>query len=95
MNLAGVGGRVSVNIAPIVQLEGEVAYDFSQAFTEGFTDNSVTPGTVTLVRTNTRVVHGLFGPKLQTNRGPVRLASHVWPNDSLLMECARGGCELN
>jgi hypothetical protein len=70
-NLFGVGGRFSVNIFPVVQLEGEVAYDFSQAFTEGFTNPST--GTVTFNTSNLRVLHGMFGPKLQTNKGPVRL----------------------
>jgi hypothetical protein len=70
-NLVGLGGRLSVNIMPVVQLEGEIAYDFSRAFTEGFTNTST--GAVTLVRTDVRLLHGMFGPKLQTNKGPVRL----------------------
>jgi hypothetical protein len=70
-NLAGVGGRVSFNVLPVLQLEGEVSYDFSQAFTEGFTNTST--GSVTLTTSDLRAVHGLFGPKLQTNKGPVRL----------------------
>jgi hypothetical protein len=70
-NLAGVGGRVSVNVAPIVQLEAETSYDFEQSFTEGFKDP--TTGSVTLSTSNLRAVHGMIGPKLQTNKGPVRL----------------------
>ena len=66
LNLAGVGGRASFNITPIIQLEGEVSYDFNQVFTETDTTG------VTLQRTSFRAVSGLFGPKLQTNRGPVR-----------------------
>jgi hypothetical protein len=67
LNLAGVGGRVSVNLTPKIQLEGEVGYDFDQAFTE----TSATG--VFIQRTNMRAITGLFGPKFQTNRGPVRL----------------------
>jgi hypothetical protein len=69
-NFAGVGARLGVNIAPVVQLEGEVSYDFAQTFSEGFTNNA--NGSVTFVNSNLRVLHGLFGPKLETNRGPVR-----------------------
>jgi hypothetical protein len=69
-NLAGLGGRLSVNITGHLQLEAEMSYNFDQVFTEGFT----TPGnpTVTFVRTNLRSIDGLFGPKLMTNKGPVR-----------------------
>jgi hypothetical protein len=71
LNMAGVGGRVSLNVLPLVQFEAETAYDFDQAFTEGFTTG--TTGTVSTRRTNVRVLDALFGPKIETNRGPVRL----------------------
>ena len=71
LNLAGVGARVSVNVFPLVQLEAESAYEFEQTFTQGFT-NSPT-GTVSIGRANVRALDGLFGPKLYTNKGPVRL----------------------
>ena len=66
-NLAGVGARLSVNVLPLLQFEAEAAYDFNQVFTE--TD----PSGVFIQRTNLRAIHGLFGPKLETNKGPVRL----------------------
>lgn len=69
-NLAGLGGRLSFNASPALQFEGEMSYDFEQAFTEGFTNTST--GTLTLQRTNSRLLHGLFGPKLQTANGAVR-----------------------
>jgi len=68
-NLGGVGARLSLNATPYLQLEGQMAYDFSQAFTEGFTSSN---GTRVVQRSNLRLLHGLFGPKLQTP-GPVRL----------------------
>jgi hypothetical protein len=68
-NLAGVGGRLSVNIASHVQLEAEMGYGFNQVFTETFDNGS---GTITAVNSNVRLLHGLFGPKIQT-KGPVRL----------------------
>jgi len=67
-NLGGVGARLSFNIVPLVQLEAESSYDFNQVFTEAFTSG----GTVSFQRSNMRRVDGLFGPKIQTNRGPVR-----------------------
>lgn len=69
-NLAGLGGRFSFNIARPVQLEAEMNYDFDQAFTETLTDPL--SGSVTFNRSNIRLLHGLFGPKLQTTRGPLR-----------------------
>jgi hypothetical protein len=71
INLAGVGARVSLNLAPVVQLEAQGAYDFSQAFTEGF--RNLATGSLALNTSNLRLLHGEFGPKLQTNRGPLRL----------------------
>jgi hypothetical protein len=68
-NFAGLGGRFAVTAVGPLQLEGEMSYDFAQVFTEGFTDPS--SGSVTFVPSDLRVLHGLFGPKLQT-RGPVR-----------------------
>lgn len=69
-NLAGLGGRLSLG-GPHLQFEGDIAYDFEQAFTEGFTNPS--NGAVTLQRTNLRALHGVFGPRIQSSRGPVRL----------------------
>ena len=66
----GLGGRFSLNVHPKVQLEAEVAYDFQQSFNESFTDPIT--GNVTLTRSPIRVLHGLFGPKLQTGGGALR-----------------------
>jgi hypothetical protein len=72
-NFAGLGGRFGVTAKGPLQLEAEMSYDFSQVFTEGFTSPA---GTVSFVPSNLRVLHGLFGPKLQTS-GPVRLFATV------------------
>ncbi len=69
-NFAGVGGRFGVNVTNNLQLEAEMSYDFNRVFTEDFSDTS---GMVTTSRSNIRVLHGLFGPKLQTGSGPVRI----------------------
>src|ERR1700743_2681721 len=61
-NFSGVGARGSFQLYKEIKLEGEMAYDFNQTFTEGFTDTST--GTVTFARTNLRTLHGEFGPKL-------------------------------
>lgn len=68
-NMAGLGSRLSVGITPCLQLGGEMNYDFEQAFTEGFTNTET--GSISLQRTNIRLLHGLFGPELHT-RGPIQ-----------------------
>ena len=44
-----------------------MAYDFDRVFTEGFIDNGT--GSVSAQRTNMRILHGEFGPKLDLGRG--------------------------
>jgi hypothetical protein len=61
-NFGGVGARVSFQAFKEIKLEGEMSYDFSQTFTEGFTDTGT--GTVTFARTNLRILHGEFGPRV-------------------------------
>ena len=61
-NFGGVGARASFQLYKEIKLEGEMAYDFGQTFTEGFTDTGT--GTVTFVRTNLRTLHGEFGPRV-------------------------------
>jgi hypothetical protein len=70
ITLGGVGGRVSIKVWSKVQLEAESAYNFDQVFSQGFSDST---GTLTVSRTHVRVLDGLFGPKVFTNKGPVRL----------------------
>ncbi len=69
-NFVGVGGRVSLNVHRFVQLEGETAYDFAKAFSEGFSD-PVT-GTVSFNQSNLRVLHGLGGFKIHAPLGAFR-----------------------
>jgi hypothetical protein len=59
-NFAGVAGRLGVGLGHHVMLEAEMSYDFNQVFTENF-DNG---GTIIVNRSNLRLLHGLFGPKL-------------------------------
>jgi hypothetical protein len=68
-NFVGIGGRAGVNVTSFVQFEAEMSYDFNQVFTEGFQNTS--GGTATFASSNMRVLHGLFGPKIQT-KGPVK-----------------------
>jgi hypothetical protein len=69
-NQTGLGARVGFKIAPYSMIEGEMSYDFSQAFNEGFTDTGT--GTITVQRTNLRILHGLFGPKFEPRHGGIR-----------------------
>jgi hypothetical protein len=68
INFAGVGARASFNANPFIQIEAESAYDFAQTFAT----TSGTGTSATLVTSNLRVLHFMVGPKLQSNRGPVR-----------------------
>lgn len=62
-NFAGLGVRLGVPIVSHVKFEGEMSYDFNQVFAEGFTDPS--SGSITIQRSNLRLLHGLFGPKVE------------------------------
>lgn len=68
-NLAGVGGRLGFTAFRGVKLEAEAAYDFNAVFTEGFTNTGT--GTVSLQRSDMRVLHGMFGPKFAFGHGRV------------------------
>jgi hypothetical protein len=57
-NFGGLGARVGVVAYRSLKLEGEMSYDFDQAFTER--DNT----TLTVRRSGMRVLHGEFGPKV-------------------------------
>lgn len=70
INFLGLGARFGANVNPYVQLEAESNYDFRQEFSE--VTNNGTGGT-TITNSNVRVLHFMFGPKFETNRGPVRL----------------------
>ena len=65
VNFLGLGGRAGFNVSQNVQLEAEMAYDFEKAFTSDVRSGD----TFTAVRTKTRILHGLFGPKFQTGSG--------------------------
>ena len=68
LNLIGVGARLGINVRKHVVLEGEMAYDFERNKTQ-----TITTGVVTsTVRSNLRLLHGLFGLKIQST-GPVRI----------------------
>jgi len=68
-NFAGLGGRLTFTGYKVLKFEGEMAYDFDQVFTEGFTDTST--GTVAINRSNVRALHGMFGPKLEIGHFPI------------------------
>jgi opacity protein-like surface antigen len=67
LNMLGVGGRIGFNVRKKIVLEAEMAYDFERTQTQSITVGSVANS----VRTNVRVLHFLFGPKIQTT-GPIR-----------------------
>src|SRR3981081_2952889 len=63
LNYAGLGGRLAFNLRPSVQLETEMSYDFDRTYKNPFDDR-------TIARSQTHILHGLFGPKFQTGSGP-------------------------
>ncbi len=67
LNMLGVGARLGVNVRKHVVLEGEMAYDFERTKTQVITVGNLT----STVRSNVRMLHGLFGLKIQST-GPVR-----------------------
>jgi hypothetical protein len=69
-NMVGLGARFGVKALPYVMLEGEMSYDFNQAFTEGFTNPA--GGAITFQNSNLKVLHGLFGPKITAGHGAIR-----------------------
>lgn len=69
-NFAGVGARVGFNTNRYLGFEAEVNYDFDQAFNEGFNNTGI--GSVSVVRSDVHILHGLFGPTLQTGHGAIR-----------------------
>ena len=68
LNMLGVGARLGVNVRKHVVVEGEMAYDFERTKTQVITVGNVT----STVRSNIRLLHGLFGLKIQST-GPVRV----------------------
>jgi len=74
-NFWGVGGRASFNLNKWIALEGDMGYDFEKTVVRGsFINTSGTgTGSITTVRSPLRLLHGTFGPKIQTGSGPVRL----------------------
>jgi hypothetical protein len=67
-NMAGLGGRAGFKAFSHVMLEGEMSYDFEQAFTEVCTNCT----TLTVAPSNLKVLHGLFGPKIVAGHGALR-----------------------
>jgi hypothetical protein len=69
-NFAGVGARLGFQAYKELKFEGEMSYDFDQAFTEGFTNTGT--GAATIQRTGMRVLHGELGPKLNIGRHAIQ-----------------------
>lgn len=64
-NFWGIGGRLGVGVAPHLNLEADMAYDFEKAVASSFTGTNLSGVTVTTARSNgLRLWHGTFGPML-------------------------------
>jgi hypothetical protein len=71
-NFGGLGARLAVNPSKYLGLEAEMSYDFNRGVNETFRNGNTT----TIRRSDFRVLHGLFGPKIQMG-GPVKLFATV------------------
>ena len=56
----GIGGRIGFNVAPRVQLEGQMNYDFQKSFSS-ISNSSLN---VNVQNSNVTLWHALFGPKI-------------------------------
>src|SRR5262245_53848458 len=73
-NFAGVGGRIGFNVAPRVQLEGQLKYDFEQNLR---LTNTSTTTTASISRSSLTLLQGLFGPKIVGGTEHARLFGTV------------------
>lgn len=62
LNMFGVGGRLGFNLRKHVVVEGEMAYDFERNKTQTISNGVIS----TTVRSDVRVLHALFGLKIQS-----------------------------
>ncbi len=69
-DMAGLGGRGAVKLFSHVMLEGEMSYDFKQAFTEQCLSSGCPVPPV--ANSNLKVLHGLIGPKFIGGRHAIR-----------------------
>ena len=67
-NFAGVGARLGLGLGHRVMLEAEMNYDFNKVFTEDFSSG----GSIIVNRSNIRLLHGLFGPKVSLGHSNFR-----------------------
>jgi hypothetical protein len=68
LNMVGMGGRAAMTVHPNVQFEAELGYDFPRDFLTPFNNGLTTAQVPSRMRTLTAI----FGPKFQTNQGPIR-----------------------
>lgn len=64
----GLGARAAFGVTSSVQIEAEMAYDFKR----NYVNTSSTGGSTSVTNSRLRVLHGFFGPKIQTGSGAFR-----------------------
>jgi hypothetical protein len=65
-NYVGIGGRLGINVNPMIALEAEMNYDFARNYTSTYSTGTSAGGTTTFVTSSVRPLTGLFGPKFET-----------------------------
>jgi hypothetical protein len=69
INFVGVGGRAGFYVNPWASIEAEIGYDFARNQTNFFSNGATT----SFATTQTRPLHGLFGPKFNFGTGKANL----------------------
>jgi hypothetical protein len=78
LNLLGVGARGGINVHKHFALEGEFAYDFNgEASSQSCFGSGCVVGIFNVTTTGAHLLHGLFGPKVQTGGRRLRLFGEV------------------
>jgi hypothetical protein len=68
-NMFGLGGRAGIDLVPHVTLEGDLAFDFNRAFTNGF---SYDGGGASFITSGVKTLDAFFGPRYTITHGRIR-----------------------
>ncbi len=72
-NFWGPGASIGFNANNYIQFEASMAYDPEQTFAQSFSTTSGTTVTTTTTQHGLKLLHGTFGPKIQTGFHSVKL----------------------
>lgn len=74
----GIGGRLGAGVAPHVNVEADMAYDFARNVTTTVSGTTIAGGSTTFTQVNgLRLWHGLFGPMVWVGTKHARIFGEV------------------